>query len=179
MTSKITRRDALKLGTNAAVSAAVTPLLSSEVAIPTCAPPGLPETASSIVTPSDSSSEIYFMRAVDILELMRKKRLSAREVMQAHLKQINRVNPKVNAMVTLVPEDQLMEQASAADEALAKGKWLGPLHGLPVGVKDLHEARGIRTTYGSPLHAYFFPAFHFLLTQPKTQTRPHLFWKTH
>ena len=54
-------------------------------------------------------------------------------------------------MVTLVPEDQLMAQAAAADEALAHGKWLGPLHGLPVAVKDLHETPGIRTTYGSPL----------------------------
>jgi amidase len=70
--------------------------------------------------------------------------------MQAHLKQISRVNSKVNAIVTLVPEDQLMAQALAADESLAKGKWLGPLHGLPVGVKDLHETQGIRTTYGSP-----------------------------
>jgi amidase len=165
MTSKITRRDALKLGTNAAVSAAVTPLLSSEVAIPACAPPGLPEAASSIVTPPDSSSEICFMRAVDILELFRKEKLSAREVMQAHLKQTNRVNPKVNAMVTLVPEDQLMEQATAADEALAKGNWLGPLHGLPVGVKDLHETKGVRTTFGSPLHKDYVPESDCLLVQ--------------
>ena len=165
MTSKITRRDALKLGRNAAVSAAVTPLLSSEVAILTCAPPGLPEAAPSIVTPSDSSSEICFLRAVDILELMRKKKLSSREVMQAHLKQIHRVNPKVNAMVTLVPEDRLMEQTTSADEALAKGNWLGPLHGLPVGVKDLHETKGIRTTFGSPLHRDYVPESDCLLVQ--------------
>jgi amidase len=52
-----------------------------------------------------------------------------------------------------------MAQAAAADEALAKGKWLGPLHGLPVGVKDLHETSGMRTTYGSPLHKDFIPDF--------------------
>ena len=92
------------------------------------------------------------MRAVDIMDAIRRKKLSAREVMQAHLKQIKRVNPKVNAIVTLVPEDQFMAQAAAADEALAHGKWLGPLHGLPVAVKDLHETNGIRTTFGSPLH---------------------------
>ncbi len=92
------------------------------------------------------------MRAVDMVAAIRTKKLSAREVMQAHLKQINAVNGKVNAMVTLVPEEQLMAQAAAADEALANGKWLGPLHGLPVAVKDLHETKGIRTTYGSPLH---------------------------
>lgn len=93
------------------------------------------------------------------MELIRQKKLSAREVMAAHLKQIERVNPKVNAIVTFVPEDQLMAQALAADEVLAKGEWLGPLHGLPVGVKDLHETSGIRTTYGSPLHRDFVPDF--------------------
>jgi amidase len=99
------------------------------------------------------------MRAVDILDAIRKKKLSAREVMGAHLKQIARVNPQVNAIVTVPPEEHLMAQAAAADEALAKGKWLGPLHGLPVGVKDLHETSGMRTTYGSPLHKDFIPDF--------------------
>jgi len=99
------------------------------------------------------------MRAVDILDAMRGKKLSAREVMQAHLKQISRVNARVNAIVTLVPEERLLAQADAADEALAKGKWLGPLHGLPVAVKDLHETNGIRTTFGSPLHKDYVPDF--------------------
>jgi amidase len=107
----------------------------------------------------NSIDEICFMRAVDILDLVRRKKLSAREVMQAHLKQIDRINPRVNAIVTLVPEDKLMAQAVAADEALAKGKWLGSLHGLPVGVKDLHETSGIRTTFGSPLHRDYVPDF--------------------
>jgi amidase len=106
-----------------------------------------------------SSDDICFMRAVDMLDAIHKKQLSAREVMQAHLKQINRVNAKVNAIVTLVAEDKLMAHAAAADEALAKGKWLGPLHGLPIGVKDLHETNGIRTTFGSPLHKDYVPDF--------------------
>ncbi len=97
------------------------------------------------------------MRATDLAAMIREKKLSAREVMQAHLLQIERVNPKVNAIVTLVDEDQLMTQASAADEIIAKGKLLGPLHGLPVAVKDLTETMGIRTTYGSPLYRDFVP----------------------
>jgi amidase len=52
-----------------------------------------------------------------------------------------------------------MAQAAAADDALAKDKWLGSLHGLPVGVKDLHETSGIRTTFGSPLHRDYLPDF--------------------
>ena len=99
------------------------------------------------------------MRAVDLLDLLRKKKISAQEVMTAHLKQIQHVNPKLNAIVTLVPEEQLMLQAAAADEALAKGKWLGPLHGLPIAVKDLHETNGIVTTYGSPLFREHVPDF--------------------
>lgn len=99
------------------------------------------------------------MRAVDLLEALRQKKISAREVMQAHLTQIKRVNSKVNSMITLVPEDQLLAQAAAADEALAAGRWLGPLHGLPVAVKDLHETKGIRTTFGSPLHKDYVPDF--------------------
>jgi len=166
----MTRRDALKLGTRIAISAAAAPLLSTQPDVfghPLHAGQSVHTESdtmpnSTMVPPDrtlESSDEICFMRAVDILGLMRNKKLSAREVMQAHLKQINRVNSKVNAIVTLVPEQQLMAQAGAADEALAKGKWLGPLHGLPVGVKDLHETSGVRTTFGSPLHRDFIPDF--------------------
>lgn len=105
------------------------------------------------------------MPAVNILDLMRQKKLSAREIMHAHLKQIARVNPKVNAIVTLIPEEQLMAQAAAADEALAQGNWLGPLHGLPVAVKDLHETNGIRTTFGSPLFQDYIPDFDCLVVE--------------
>src|ERR1700686_2737476 len=102
-------------------------------------------------------SEICFMRATDLAAMIREKKLSAREVMQAHLRQIERVNPKVNAIVTLVDEDKLMEQARAADDIIGKGNSFGPLHGLPVVVKDLTETAGIRTTYGSPLYRDFVP----------------------
>jgi amidase len=81
---------------------------------------------------------------------MRRKKLSARELLDAHLTQIERVNPKVNAIVTLVPEIAL-EKAKQCDEAAARGRFLGPLHGLPVAHKDLQDTAGIRTTYGSPL----------------------------
>jgi amidase len=138
----MSRRDALKLGTGTALSAAAPPLFASSFAPSTVA-----------------GDDVCFMRAVDIVQAIRTKKLSAREVMQAHLKQIHRVNAKVNAIVTLVGEEQLMAQASAADEALAQGKWLGPLHGLPVAVKDLHETKGIRTTYGSPLQKNNVPDF--------------------
>jgi amidase len=158
MTSTITRRDALKFGTSAAISAAATPLLSLPIGKSVVATSRNPVIASLDETPN-SFDEICFMRAVDILDAIRGKKLSAREVMQAHLKQINRLNARVNAIVTLVPEEQLLAQADAADEALAKSKWLGPLHGLPVAVKDLHETSGIRTSFGSPLYKDYVPDF--------------------
>jgi amidase len=161
VSSQMSRRDALKLGTSTALSAAAPPLLSSSFAPSTVA-----------------GDEICFMPAVDIVQAIRTKRLSAREVMQAHLKQIHRVNAKVNAIVTLVGEDQLMAQASATDDALAHGKWLGPLHGLPVAVKDLHETKGIRTTYGSPLQKNNVPDFDCRVVQREKEAGAIVLGKT-
>src|ERR1700761_9252506 len=123
---------------------------------PEASPPAL---FSSELAAHLAPDEICYFRAVDLIAAIRAKKLSAREVMQAHLKQIHRVNCTVNAIVTLVDEDRLLSQADSADEALAIGKWLGPPHGLPVAVKDLHETQGIRTTWGSPLHTNTVPNF--------------------
>src|SRR5262245_51777203 len=96
-------------------------------------------------------SSVCFMSAVEMARLIRAKKLSAREALAAHLTQIERVNPKVNAIVTLVPE-LAAAAAAKADEMQARGVMLGPLHGLPVAHKDLLDTRGIRTTFGSPLY---------------------------
>jgi amidase len=96
------------------------------------------------------ASSLCFTGAVEMAKLIREKKLSAREALAEHLKQIERVNPRVNAIVTLVAE-MATEAAKRADEMQARGEKLGPLHGLPVAHKDLIETRGIRTTFGSPL----------------------------
>jgi amidase len=103
-----------------------------------------------------ADSSICFTSAIEMARLIRAKKLSAREALAAHLKQIERVNPKVNAIVTLVPE-MAADAAAKADEMQAHKETLGPLHGLPVAHKDLLETRGIRTTYGSPLFKDFIP----------------------
>ena len=102
--------------------------------------------------------------AVNLAGLMRSRELSAREVMEAHLAQIARENPKVNAIVTLLPE-QALAAAAAADEAQARGQATGILHGLPVVHKDLVETKGVRTTYGSPLYADHVPDFDGLIVE--------------
>jgi amidase len=89
--------------------------------------------------------------------LIRAKKLSARETLAEHLKQIKRINPKVNAIVTLAP-DLAAGAAARADEMQARNGEMGPLHGLPVAHKDLLETRGIRTTFGSPLYKDYIPA---------------------
>src|SRR5215475_7917995 len=103
-----------------------------------------------------------FLTARELLQRIRAKDLSAREVLDAHLRQIERVNPKVNAIVTLVA-DQAREQARRADQAAAKGRFLGPLHGLPIAHKDLVETKGIRTTFGSPIYKDNVPDFNALM----------------
>jgi amidase len=99
---------------------------------------------------------ICALSAIEMVHLLRTKALSAREVMAAHLAQIDRLNPRVNAIVTLVA-DQAMERAAAADEALTRGEEVGPLHGLPIAHKDLQPTKGIRTTFGSPIYKDFVP----------------------
>ena len=103
-----------------------------------------------------SASSICLMSAVEMARLIRAKKLSAREALAAHLKQIERVNPKVNAIVTLAA-DMAAEAAAKADETQAHKETLGPLHGLPVAHKDLFETRGIRTTFGSLLYKDYIP----------------------
>ena len=98
-----------------------------------------------------TASSVCFLSTIEMARLIRTKKMSAREALAAHLKQIERVNPKVNAIVTLVPE-MAADAAAKADERQARGEKLGALHGLPVAHKDLLETRGIRTTFGSPLY---------------------------
>ena len=111
-----------------------------------------------------ATSPLCFTSAVEMAQLIRAKKLSAREALAAHLKQIDRVNPKVNAIVTLVAE-MAAEAAARADEMQARGEKLGALHGLPVAHKDLINTRGIRTTYGSPIFKDFVPAQDDLLVE--------------
>jgi amidase len=110
------------------------------------------------------SSDICQRSAVELARLLRVKDLSAREVVAAHLAQIERANPGLNAIVTLVA-DRAMERARLADEDLANDREIGPLHGLPIAHKDLQPTSGIRTTFGSPIYRDFVPAEDSLLVE--------------
>ncbi|MGC9536054.1 amidase [Streptomyces sp. UG1] len=109
-------------------------------------------------------ADLCFNTATDLAAALRRREVSAREVVSAHLDRIDQVNPSVNAIVTLVAE-QALAQAADADERLASGAEVGPLHGLPVAHKDLHDTAGIRTTYGSPVFADHVPGRDHLVVE--------------
>jgi amidase len=88
--------------------------------------------------------------AGDLIALVKSRAVSPVEVLDAHLAAITRVNPKLNAIVTLAA-DEARNAARAAENAVMRGEATGPLHGLPIGIKDITPTAGIRTTFGSPL----------------------------
>jgi len=90
--------------------------------------------------------------AITLAALLRRREVSARELIAAHIDRVMAVDPVVNAIVTRC-FDTAMVKAAAADEALVRGEEPGLLHGLPVAHKDLVETAGVRTTYGSRLFA--------------------------
>ncbi len=156
--NKINRRHLIKIGSLAVLSNMVLPdIISAKNSS------GRFKTVA--VNIPGSETDICFLSAIEMSVLIRSKKISARELMQAHLKQIAKVNSKVNAIITLVPEDELLAKALEADEWMAKGNLTGPMHGLPFLVKDLTETKGIRTTYGSPMWKEFIPSQDALIVE--------------
>ncbi|HET6937583.1 MAG TPA: amidase family protein, partial [Nocardioides sp.] len=87
---------------------------------------------------------------------VRRREISARELLDLHLARIAERNPELNAIVSL-DEERARDSAKQADEAMAGGADVGPLHGLPFAFKDTHVVAGWRTTFGSPLFQDFVP----------------------
>lgn len=102
------------------------------------------------------SLDLCFQPATELARRVREGELSARELVTAHLKRIERLNPRVNALCTLVA-DRALDEAAEADHGRLRGEPTGPLHGLPIAVKDLELTRGIRTTFGSSIYRDFVP----------------------
>ena len=94
--------------------------------------------------------------AGELVALVKSREITPVEILDAHLSAIDRINPKLNAIVTLVA-DQAREAAVKAGDAVMRGDTIGLLHGLPVGIKDITPTAGIRTTFGSPLFKDYVP----------------------
>lgn len=103
------------------------------------------------------SAELCFASARELVELLRTKRLSARELMTASLSRIEETNPTINAIVAKLDDDRCLELAAQADEQTARGEPSGPLHGLPIAFKDTAPALGFPWTQGSPIFKDFMP----------------------
>lgn len=102
--------------------------------------------------------------ATELAQLIRDRKISAVELLEAHLSQIEKTNPELNAIVTLVPE-MAMESAKEIDSRLAKGDDCGPIAGLPMAHKDLVATKGIRTTFGSRIYADHIPDYDNLIVE--------------
>jgi amidase len=103
------------------------------------------------------SCPIVEMPAWELSRQIHEKKVSCSEVMTAYLDQIDRVNPKVNAIVALQERDGLMKQAAEKDKALRSGRDDGWMHGFPQAIKDLEETQGIVTTYACRIFKDFVP----------------------
>ena len=107
--------------------------------------------------------EIISKTATELTSLIKNKELKVIEIVKAFLKQIEEVNPKVNAVITLLSKEDILSKANSIDEGLSKGKNYGPLCGLPIAHKDMFSTKGIRTTFGSPIYKDYLPKFNSLI----------------
>lgn len=107
--------------------------------------------------PQDNPSPLVAMDGLALAHAIRTREVSCVEVMGAFLDQIERFNPRVNAIVSLRPREALIAEARERDEQLARGEHLGPMHGFPQAVKDLAPVRGLPFTQGSPIFRDFVP----------------------
>src|SRR4051794_24598752 len=101
------------------------------------------------MTPTTSRAAITTAPASTLVRALRGREISSRELLDEYLVEVERINPALNAVVTL-DVDAARAAAAAADEATARGHDVGALHGLPMTVKDAFETAGVRTTSGAP-----------------------------
>ena len=101
--------------------------------------------------------DIAYLSAADLVAMIRAKKVSASEIMRATLDRADKAQPILNCFITVCHDDALRD-AAAADAAVARGDPIGPLHGVPLHVKDLVNTKGVRTTFGSLMHEHNVPA---------------------
>jgi amidase len=107
---------------------------------------------------SQPPPDIVMLDGSELCEAIYSRQVSCIEVMNAYLDHIEAVNPRVNAIVALQDRALLLSKSQERDAQLARGEWLGPLHGFPFAVKDLIPVEGIPMTMGSPILKNFIPS---------------------
>jgi amidase len=114
---------------------------------------------------ASGTSEIVQADAIELARRIKSREWSCREVMQAYLRQIEQFNPLVNAIVSQQDAELLLTESDDRDGRLARGEYLGWMHGFPQAVKDLTATKGIVTSFGSPVYAKFVPHQDALLVE--------------
>src|SRR6266481_2868048 len=104
-----------------------------------------------------SARPLPLLDLAEVSQAVQKKEISPVELTQACLTRIERLNPILNAFITVTAESALQE-AKTAEAEIARGEWKGPLHGIPLAVKDLVETAGVRTTAASAVLKHFIPS---------------------
>ena len=103
-----------------------------------------------------ASADILELNSADLSRLIAARELSSSEAVRAALTRLELLNDKLNAFITVLPE-QALADAKKADEEIARGYYRSPLHGVPVSIKDMFEMAGVRTTGGSKILAEWVP----------------------
>ena len=119
--------------------------------------PSVASPAARVAVPS-SKAELPYLNISDAAGLLKGKEISPVELTQAILDRIEQIDSRIHAFIT-VAGDQALQAARRAEQEIVAGKYRGPLHGIPVGVKDTHYTKGIKTTAGSPALSDFIPSF--------------------
>ena len=100
------------------------------------------------ITPAQPPTELTRLTLVEAMAMLRRRTVSPVELVQAFIARIERLNPALNAFITVTAE-QALQQAREAEAEMQRGHWRGPLHGIPLALKDLIDTAGIRTTAAS------------------------------
>jgi len=104
------------------------------------------------------SKDLCYLSAGELSRLIRRREVSPVEVVKAHLARVEALEPALNSFITLLPE-QAMEEARVAEHEIGSGQYRGPLHGIPMGLKDLFYVKGVRNTSGSKIFDHFIPDY--------------------
>ena len=104
------------------------------------------------------SMDLCYLSAGELSQLIRKREVSPVEVVKAHLARVEALEPALNSFITLLPE-QAMGEANVAEHEIQSGQYRGPLHGIPIGLKDLFYVKGVRNTSGSKIFDHFIPDY--------------------
>ena len=105
-----------------------------------------------------ATKDIAFLSATELGSAIKSKEISPVEAVEAYLDRIERIDPQVNSYITVMAE-QARQEALEAEKEIRRGDYRGPLHGIPMGIKDQIYTKGVRTTDASKIRSDFIPKF--------------------